>query len=383
MAATLASYNPQIYANEALPHLYSSLGFASRVHRGIEENRNSAKKGETINVRRPGQFTVQDAPGTAEDVKAENVQVTLDQWRTVKFELTDKELTQADDRIIEEHFIPAMEVLADDIDQKGQVLYKDVGRKATNFTTGSSAAVNYTNVRRALRDAKVPLGAPGAISYMIDPTMEQHYLADSGFTQHQGAGLEGQNAQRTGTLGIKYGFETFVTHNTQAHTGGTGADLTGAADGAASKNATSITVDGLTNGETFLAGDTFSIAGDSTKYAITADVTVASSEGTFSIEPPLRADVADNAVVTFDATEDFTSQGMAFHRNAFCLAMAPLDDTGNKLGTRMGVAQDPQTGLALRSRLWYDADNSKVLVAFDVLFGWKTLDGRFAVRHGR
>lgn len=383
MAATLASYNPQIYASEALPLLYDKLGFSQRVYRDPEQDRNAQRKGEYINVRRPGTFTVQDAPGTAEDVQAENVQIQLNYWREVKWKLTDKELALSDEQIVEDHIEPAMNVLAADIDAKGRALYYYIGRKATNASSGLSAAENYTNVRKALRDGKVPnVDTPGAISYMIDPFMEQIYLKDSGFTQHQGAGLEGQAAQRTGSIGVKFGLETFVTQETEAHTGGTGADLAGAMDGAAAKHAASITIDGLTNGETFKAGDTFSIAGDTTKYAITADVTVASAEVTVSIEPPLRQAAADNAVVTFDTTENFTGQGMAFHKNAFCLAMAPLSQMGNELGAQIGFANDSRLGLSLRARKFYDGDASTVYFAFDVLFGWKVMDGRLAVRHG-
>ena len=61
--------------------------------------------------------------------------------------------------------------------------------------------------------------------------------------------------------------------------------------------------------------------------------------------------------------------------------MAPLTEIGNELGgCRVATIADPLTGLALRSRIWYDATNSKVLVSLDVLYGVKTLDCNLACR---
>jgi hypothetical protein len=384
MAATLAAYNPQLYANKALPLLYSYLGLGSRVYRDLDMDYASASKGQQVNIRRPGTFAVADAPATAEDVAAETVSLSLDYWRESKFKLTDKELTFSEDKILAEHVAPAMAVLADDIDQKLQAEYYNFGRKATAFATGSSAGVNFANVQKAMIEAKIPQNDPGKLHYMIDPTMNHHYVSDSSFAQWQGAGPAGEAVARSGSLGIKYGMETFVTHNTVAHTSGTGADLAGAVDGATAKLATSITIDGLTDTETFLKGDSFTIAGDSTVYAITtATSTVTSNAITVSIEPPLRAAAANNAVVTFDATTDYTSQGLGFHQNCMALAMAPLSQMGNELGARIGVARDPLTGLAMRTRIYYVGNSSEIHMAFDVLFGVKVLDGRMAVRHGR
>lgn len=383
MAATLAAYNPQLYANKALPLLYSYLGLGSRVYRDLDMDYASANKGQQVNIRRPGTFAVADAPATAEDVAAETVSLSLDYWRESKFKLTDKELTFSEEKILAEHVAPAMAVLADDIDQKLQAEYYNFGRKATAFTTGSSAGINFANVQKAMIEAKIPQADPGKLHYMIDPTMNHHYVSDSSFAQWQGAGPAGEATQRSGSLGIKYGMETFVTHNTVAHTSGTGADLAGAVNAAHAKLATTVAIDGLTNAETFLKGDSFTIAGDSTVYALTADATVSSGAISASIEPPLRAAAADNAVVTFDATTSYVSQGLGFHENCMALAMAPLSQMGNELGARIGVARDPLTGLAMRTRIYYVGNSSEIHMAFDVLYGVKVLDGRMAVRHGR
>ena len=60
--------------------------------------------------------------------------------------------------------------------------------------------------------------------------------------------------------------------------------------------------------------------------------------------------------------------------------MVELPDMANELGARVVSVRDPRTGLAIRSRLYYDGDNSEVNVALDVLYGVKTLNPLMACR---
>ena len=84
MANTLGVYDPIFYAQEALIHLENALGLANRVHRGYDEERKSFGKGQTISIRKPSTFTVEDAPSTAQDLDTEYVDITLNNWKEVK-----------------------------------------------------------------------------------------------------------------------------------------------------------------------------------------------------------------------------------------------------------------------------------------------------------
>jgi hypothetical protein len=228
-------------------------------------------------------------------------------------------------------------------------------------------------------DNQVPLNM-GNLYFGMGSTMESELLADAIFTQHQGAGELGVQTAISGRMGTKFGMELYAAQNCPSHTSGTTTDLAGAVNNASgyAKGATSIALDALGTG-TILAGDTLTFAGHTTEYAVTADVTIAANAATVAISPPLQAAVADNEVVTL-VSDDETEVGLAYHRNAFALAMAPLPEIGNELGARVAVVQDPQTGLALRSRLYYVGNSSQVHVALDCLYGVKTLDPRLAVR---
>tara|TARA_R110002020_G_scaffold41325_6_gene121999 strand:+ start:3622 stop:4776 length:1155 start_codon:yes stop_codon:yes gene_type:complete len=383
MANTLGNYNPLFYAQEALIQLESQLGMASRVHRGYDDERRAFGKGDTISIRKPGTFTVNNAPATAEDITPETSSIVLDQWKEVKFKLSDKELAYTQQRIIEEHISPAMYAMANHVDGVLCGLYTDVGNGATFNASDDKALVNISACRKIQRDLGVPLDS--SMSLMVDSTMENAFLNDTAFSQHQGAGNVGVSQQQTGTIGNKLGYNIFSNQNVSAHTGGTLDDLAGTVDGTFAKGATSVTVDALdTNGETVKAGDTFTIAGDTQVYSITADNTVSGNEMTLAISPPLAVAPSDGAVVTFVATDDFSGVGLAFHKNAFALALAPLpDQLPNNMGAQVATVSDPRTGLAIRSRMYYVGNSSEVHVAFDVLYGVKTLDPNLACRLNR
>jgi hypothetical protein len=75
----------------------------------------------------PSTFVAQDAPSVAQDVStATKVSMKLDQWKEVKFQLTDKELAYTSQQIITDHIEPAAYALADKIDQSLCALVDDV-----------------------------------------------------------------------------------------------------------------------------------------------------------------------------------------------------------------------------------------------------------------
>ena len=377
MANTLGVYNPIFYAQEALIHLEKALGMAGRVHRGIDEERRSFSQGETINIRRPSTFTAADAPATAADLATETGAMTLSYWREVKFKLTDKELAFSGQRIIDDHIRPAAYALADDIDQKLVAEYKNI---PWFYDIASTPAVDdLTGTRKVMFDNAVPVSDLGRMHFMCGGALEQGLLNLAAFTQSQGAGDAGVSSQQRGSLGTKFGMEVFANQNVATHTAGATADTAVLVNGAAAKGATTIAFDNAGTDDLH-AGDTFVIAGNTQRYAITADTGDASSNAfaTVSFTPGLAAAVADNTAATLRV--DTHTVNLGFHRNAFALATAPLPEIGNELGARIATVNDPVTNLALRSRIYYVGNSSEVHVAIDVLYGVTTLDPNLACR---
>ena len=139
-------------------------------------------------------------------------------------------------------------------------------------------------------------------------------------------------------------------------------------------------MDAFTGSETFKAGDTFSVAGDTQKYAVTADLPLTTGAGTIAFTPAAKVAWADDAVITVEQIASKPTENLAFHRGAFALAMAPLSQLGNQLGAKVATAVDPITGLALRSTMWYEEATAEIHVRIDALWGVKTLNPDLACR---
>jgi len=379
MSNTLGNYDPIFYAQEALISLNKALGMAGRVHRGYDPN--PQQKGSVINITRPSVFEATEVNtstgGTTQELTPENVSITLDTWKEVKFSLTDKELTFTKEKIITDHITPAAYALADAIDLSLVGLYKKIPWK--EGISGTPVVADITGVRRALFNNKVPMND---LHFMVDGDVEAGLLALSAFATADGAGQVGVDTQLRGTLGTRYGFEFFANQNTPAHTSGAMADTAGALNANADKGATSIVIKSLTDTQTLKIGDIIKITGDAQQYCVTADVEI-NSATTVGIYPALAKNNLANALVTVilpSGTGATKNQCIAFHRHAFALAMAPLSDMGGRLGAQIATVADPVTNLSIRSRLWYEGDTSTVKVALDALWGVQVLNPNLAVR---
>lgn len=372
---TLGNYNETFFAQEALIQLEKVMGMAGRVHRGYEPK--AQAKGDTIQIRRPATFTASNAPATKSDVTTESVSITLNQWKEVKFSLTDKDLSLTAPQIITDHIRPAAVAIADVVDQAVAALYKDIPWISAQSSTPALADI--AAIRKIMRDNRIPMNDPTKLHYMIDSATELAYINALAAAGQQANTQD--PALREGSMGRLYGFDTWCNQNTPNHTSGVAADATGTVDGVNAAGATTIAISAITAGATWKIGDTFSIAGHTQRYVMTADGTDADgSAASITFAPGLEAATAGTEVVTILLNGSAKAQCIAFHSHAFALATAPLSTMGNELGAKIAVVTDPITNLSLRSRLFYNGDSSEVVVALDILYGVKTLNRNLAVR---
>lgn len=380
MANALGFYNPMFYAQEALMVLEKSLGFAARVHRGCDAA--PAQKGDTINISKPGTFVAQDAPNsTVQDVNTTGVAITLNQWKEVTFALNDKELTFTKEKIISDHIRPAAYALADQIDQTiASAVYKDIYTFGGTPGTTPSGLGDIVHARRMLQDNLVP--DDGQRHFAFDTAAEENFLQLNIFNQNPAPGTGVEDVVMRGHLGTRYGMELFTSQNIPKHVAG---DLA-AGGGTIQTNAagnpgdTSIALKGSSGTliGTIKQGDIITFAGQTQTYVVTANIAATGNAALITFAPALKAGVAANSNVTVKASH---TANIAFHKNCFAFATAPLSEIGKELGgVQMATVVDPQSALTLRSRMWYEGRSSKVYVSLDILYGFKTLDAQLGAR---
>ncbi len=388
MANFTDPYNPIFYAQEALIILENALGMTRRIHRGYDSERKSSNRGDTIQIHQPGTFINQaGGTGTAADVAPTYIQMTLDNWREVKFGLTDQELAYTSEKIISDHIGPAVYSLANYIETQITNLYADVPWFLSTDETPDAQGI--IDARKILRDNAGGLVDTDMIHYAVSSWMESKLLGLDLFHSAAVADKDAQIPRMKGSLGTRFGIEHFVQQTLASHTSGTvvsaGTDLLGALNAATAIRDTTINVDAFDGVETFVHGDVLQITGDAQNYVVgSAGATLSGGANTaIPIYPAIKQVNAEDAVVTAEteATDyaDAYDSNIMFHRNAFAIAMAPLPMIGDGAGAKMAVITDPRTGLSIRSRVAYDDANANVLVTLDVLFGVKTLDPNLAV----
>jgi hypothetical protein len=371
---TLASYDPIWFANRALERLERRLTFVPQVFRAYEQE--PRERGSIIRIRKPGPGVAQNMPiaeASASDLTPEDMDIDLDQWKGTLFAVRDDEYAYTGERYITEHIDPFVQALAQSIEDSLLALYKDVPWVINADTT--DVHKDFTASRKRLNQNNVPFSNR---TFAMNPTQDERYLNSTTFHQAN-TSSEGPQTQREGFVGRKFGFDTFDVPGMPSHTMGTASTGTLALVGAHAAGAATVNLDAGAVTGTLVPGDTFVIAGNTQRYAVTNTVTAAANAFTgVTITPPLAQAYADNAIVT--VTLQSKEINLAFHRNAFALVMVPLSDRANGSGARIAYAQDPQTGLTLRFREWYDGGTAKTYHGYDALWGRKTLYPNMAVR---
>ena len=339
----------------------------------------AAMKGDTIDVPIPSALSVSDVapsntPPAPADSSPSKVQIALNNWKKVNFHMTDKELMDLDRNA---HFVPmqmseAVRAPANSINGTVHNQYEGVfGFTGTAGTTpfGSNVA-SATNARKILNEQLCPRENRRMV---LDFDAEANALALADFQRVNEAGDSGPKLE--GQLGRKFGFDTYTDDGVVTHTaGGSGTPLV---NGALSVGDTSVAVDGMSGSSGLVAGDIITFAGHTQTYAVTVAGTTSSGAQTVTVSPALKAAVADNAAITVKGDHVVN---LAFHRDAFALAMRPLaaGTIADAYGSNIVSMTDPVSGLSMR--LEVSRQYKQVVYELDALWGVKLIRPELATR---
>lgn len=376
MANTLTNVLPKILARGLLA-LREQAVMPRIVN--MDYSSEASQKGDTIDVPIPSALTVSDVTpsnvlAAPADSAPSKVQIALNNWRKVNFHLDDKQLVEIDKNA---HFMPmqiseAVRALANDINVSVLNKYKGIyGFAGTSGTTPFSSDVTAaTAARQVLNEQRAPRDNRRMV---LDFAAEAKALALADFQRVNESGDIG--VKRDGEIGRKFGFDIFTDDQVLTHTaGGSGTPLV---NGALSAGVSSVVIDGLSGSTGFLVGDILTFAGHTQTYTVATAPAASGGAQTVTISPALAADVADNAAIAVKASHIVN---LAFHRDAFALAMRPLagETAGEGYGSQIVTMTDPQTGLSMRLEVY--RQYKQVVYELDALWGVELIRPELATR---
>jgi hypothetical protein len=429
MASSLLT--PSIIAKEALMQLENNLVMGNLVHRDYEGEFagevNGNKPGDTITIRKPVRYEVTDGATLAvQDTQEGSTAIVLNKRKHVGLQFSSQDLTLKIADLSERYIKPAVSQLANTVDMDLYDLYKSVpnwvgtpGQTINSFSDFGAAPERMdefaipTSDRRAILSPADNWGMLGSISNTF-----------------AGGGKTAESALRKAELGNIANVDVYSAQNIKTHTRGTADNTTPLVRGAAQvrtygggtvasdyvggvlstgalvkdTDGTSMTLDtdGWDASSTLKAGDIFTIAdvyavnpvskqtlpflrqfvvlSDTTANANAANstpITVSPAIITSGPYQTVSAAAADDAVITIIGTASTGyRQNLFFHKNAFALAMRPLEAPPGA----QSVARESYKGLSIRVIPVYDGINDLSRWRLDILYGVRAIYPELAVR---
>ena len=403
-----------VIAKEALAILDNELGWLGKIHRAHEseysETVNGYKKGSTISIRRPADFTVRTgATMNLQDVIEGKTTLVVDQQIGVDWSFTSSDLTLSMNDLSERVIRPALtnivNHLAEDVAEQMYLgTYNWAGTAGQTINSFS----DFSAGPKRLDQMAVPQSDRCAL---LSPDDHWALIGAATTLANVGNGAE-SGAYRKGSLGMLAGVDTYMSQVVPTHTNGTWDATTPLTDGASqavtydtAKNTWTQTLvtDGWDASVTITAGSVFTIAGvymvnPKTKAstgvlqnfvvttAVTANATT-TSDTNLTISPPIITSGPHQtvtysgsfdglAIVPFGAASTGYAQNLVFHKNAMSLAVVPMEmPQGSTNGSRQTA-----NGLSIRVIPVYDGVNDVSKWRLDLLYGRKLIDPRLLSR---
>lgn len=356
-------------ARQVLPRLIENLVFPNLIHKDFSEEYVTGK-GATIQVKKPVILTAKEfneSEGTsAQDVKEESVDVTLDKLATVDVEFgAIQRATNVDDlnRLFLE---PAAVALAEKINSDGLFLYKDIPYAVGTAGTTPSKLTDLANVRKMLNTNKVPVSGRVAV---WDPEADANFTTIDAIVNAEKSGSTA--ALREGSIGRVFGLDNYMAQGVKQHSTGITKATDVKVNGKVTAGATSLAIDGTALTGKLVKGDILTIK--KKNYVVIKDTADASTNAIASVEVyPALPEIADDTVVTLVSGH---TANLAFNPMAFAFVTRPLTAPA---GVESYVTS--YNGITLRVVRGYDMKYKKEMLSMDVLYGYKTMYPELATR---
>jgi hypothetical protein len=408
--------NPVVIAQNSLIRLENDLTMTKMVNREFENNFavKNEKIGYTYNARLPVRYRGRRGDAAKPEATVEQcVPVQINELWGQDLQFSDQDLTLTIDRFGERYVEPASAIIANMIDGDLCDLYRDVFSHVGSPGTVPTTMAPYASAGVELQNNGCPQ-TPSMLAMVINPEMQANAL---GFNANL-FNPQKEVAQQylTGKMGPALGFKWNADQNVARHTigamGTAGNVTSNPAVLLANQTGATINTDGWDANITGILkkGDIVSFTGvygvnpisyrntgRLRSFLVTADCD-SSAGGVVAIPvaPDINADPAspfqtvtalpaDNAIVkVFGVTPTgvnttglatlaniSVAQALAFHRDAFTLAVVKQELPGGMEWSEWAAA--PKSGLGIRLVRGYLIGSNEKITRLDVLGGVKTI----------
>lgn len=334
----------QMIASVAAKQLAELTPFVTTVSREGEtefgRSTNGYQTGDTISVNVPSLGTIGDGSTiTTSDVSESKVPLTLNIHKNTAFSLTSKEKT-LDVKKLERVIKPRIDQLSAAV--HNALLAKVIGAVSNRVAATANAQDDYYNAAAFLTE----FHAPSTERYALVGAREKVRVGSSINNQW----TTNSDVHRTGAVGMLAGLDFTETSKLPGTVNGS--NVTGiTTSGAGVEGASTLTV-ACTSGNTFLKGQTFTVAdvyavdeltgqslGYLRQFVVTADTTAGGSTVALPIYPALKVGKTVNALpatskalVFVGAANANLVNNLVYSRDAFRMAFVPLEVPADKEG---------------------------------------------------
>jgi hypothetical protein len=300
---------------------------------------------------------------------------------------------------LEDKLSAAMATVCNEIDRQGLQLarfatFNTLGTPGTAPTTQALAIAAATNMNQRLDEMAAPRDRRRSL--IMNPALNGAMIQGFAglFNDQSKLSKQFSNGMMVDSLGLSYAMD----QNVDLHTNGTQAVAGVNINGAGQTGATITTVattGTITRGSVITLPGCFAVnpqsrvsTGVLAQFVITADV--ASGATSLPISPPVIASGPFQNVtaspttgapfVIFGTASGSYSTNVAFHKDAFTLAMVPMWAPAGGKGV-IDVAQESYDGFTIKATEFYDGVNDNSIMRLDVLFGWAATYPELSVKH--
>ena len=388
--------------NKALEILENNLVITRNVNRQYDSSFavEGAKIGDTLRIRLPDRALVTDGAALGvQEVNEQQTTLTISSQKHIGVNFTSAEMALSLDDFADRILKPRISQLAASIDADVANAYKGVFQSVgTPGTTPATSLVllqgqQKLNESAAVMSPRYATVNPAANAALVEG-MKGLFNPTSTISRQFKNGMMGE-----GILGYE---EINMSQSIKVHTTGTALRSdTPIVKTTLTNGATSLTLDNVTNGNTLVPGDVFTIAGvyavnpqtrESTgslqQFVVQNTVTSASTEfvdvqflpAVYAPDQALatvsKLPTASDVVTFLGAAGTGYPQNMIYHKDAITFATA---DLLLPQGVDM-ASRKVHNGISMRIVRQYDINNDRMPCRIDVLYGYSVIRPQMAVR---